>query len=81
MNLKKLLPKMSVILTFGLLLSSCSSPANTVNKTEAPSVMETKAEITSIPTNDDQIGNLMDLSGDIVIDGSSTVYPITTAVA
>ncbi len=50
-------------------------------QTEAPSVTSAPAEKTSVPTVVEQNDPRSELSGDIVVDGSSTVYPVTTAVA
>ena len=81
MYLKKSLPIISIIVIFGILLTACSSPTNSVDQTEAPSVTSAPAEKTSVPTVVEQNDPRSELSGDIVVDGSSTVYPVTTAVA
>jgi len=60
---------LSVMLT--LVLSACAAPAATSAPTTAPQA--TQAAPTSAPA--------MALSGAVAIDGSSTVYPITEAVA
>ncbi len=81
MYLKKSLPILSIIVIIGILLTACSSPSNSVVQTEAPSVTTAPAEKTSVPTVVEQNDPRSELSGDVVVDGSSTVYPITTAVA
>lgn len=81
MYLKKSLPILSIIVIIGILLTACSCPSNSVVQTEAPSVTTAPAEKTSVPTVVEQNDPRSELSGDVVVDGSSTVYPITTAVA
>lgn len=80
MYLKKLLPIFSTLIVFGMLLSACSSPANSVVETEVPTETSASVEITSTSMVE-ETDPLSELTGDVVVDGSSTVYPITTAVA
>ncbi|PKO18200.1 MAG: hypothetical protein CVU39_01815 [Chloroflexi bacterium HGW-Chloroflexi-10] len=79
MSLKKLFPVFALLVVFSMLLSACAAPVQPTTSVEATSVSgATQVPATEVPTNDSP---LKDLSGDVVIDGSSTVYPITVAVA
>jgi phosphate transport system substrate-binding protein len=78
-----------IFLAFVVLLAACAGPAAepteevTVAPTEeeaAPTEAEVEAtpeEVEEEPTPTEEVV----VSGDVVIDGSSTVYPVTTAVA
>ncbi|PKN87997.1 MAG: hypothetical protein CVU46_02440 [Chloroflexi bacterium HGW-Chloroflexi-8] len=80
----------SILVLMAVLLSACSAGNATSPTDKTPTLAATSAEnegnsvVDMTPTtasSGDIIPGLAELSGDVVIDGSSTVYPITTAVA
>ncbi|MAT43188.1 MAG: hypothetical protein CL609_12670 [Anaerolineaceae bacterium] len=72
MSFKKLLPIVVLLVALSLVLSACAAPAS-----QPTVVSEGDAD-----TSEDVIEPVAsDLSGDVIVDGSSTVYPITVAVA
>ncbi|MHB8134240.1 MAG: PstS family phosphate ABC transporter substrate-binding protein [Anaerolineaceae bacterium] len=80
----------SILVLMAVLLSACSTGNTTSPTVETPTEAATSAEnggnpvvdmTPTIASSGDITPGLAELSGDVVIDGSSTVYPITTAVA
>jgi phosphate transport system substrate-binding protein len=83
MLIRKTFSLVTLLVITGLLLGACSPAAPTSAAAETTST-PVQASVMASPTSsaEPQEGaGLADLNGDVVIDGSSTVYPITAAVA
>ncbi|MGB4594853.1 MAG: phosphate ABC transporter substrate-binding protein PstS family protein [Anaerolineaceae bacterium] len=83
MNTKKFVSTGLIALLVVMMVAACAAPAATQAPTAAPTEAPTEAP-TDAPTDaatDAPTEAPVLLSGDVVIDGSSTVYPITVAVA
>ena len=76
---KKFVVLLFVMLISSLLLAACSESALTPapDEPESPSEVEQNQESNSVV----EPSELSSLEGDVIVDGSSTVFPITTAVA
>lgn len=76
---KHLLSSLSLVVVSGLVLGACSAPAATSAPTQAP-VATQAAKPTDKPA-EPTAAPVKELAGDVAVDGSSTVYPITEAAA
>jgi len=78
---------LGLLLAAALVLSACqpAAPATEEPMAEEPMVEEPTAEPmvepTAEPTAEEPMVDLTSLEGEVVVDGSSTVFPITSAVA
>ncbi len=81
----KLFTLLSATVALALLLSACGTPATEAPAaTQAPaatSAPATEAPTAQTPTEAPTEAPVMQLAGDIAVDGSSTVFPITEAAA
>ncbi|MCB0114921.1 MAG: hypothetical protein KDD84_12560, partial [Caldilineaceae bacterium] len=70
---------------FAMMLAACTTaaPATQAPAAEAPAAEATEAPAEEAATEDGMLPevNPLELSGDIIIAGSSTVYPLTEAMA
>ena len=73
---KKLLVSMAVLVASGMLFTACAPAAEPAPAEEPTSAVEAAPEEVA-PAEEPAV----EISGDVLIDGSSTVYPITVAVA
>jgi len=74
---KKLYGLMAVLVAGTLLFAACAPAAPTAEAEEAALAEEEAMEEEAVPAEEES----MEISGDVLVDGSSTVYPITVAVA
>jgi phosphate transport system substrate-binding protein len=81
MSQRKFFSVISVFMVISMLLAACSasSPVSENEPTTSTASQATVSTDTTVVTNNES--TTVDVSGDIIVDGSSTVYPITTAVA
>lgn len=75
MSQRKLFSVISIFMVISMLLAACTASTPVAENQPTTSTVSTD----SSAANDGTL--MLDVSGDIIIDGSSTVYPITTAVA
>jgi phosphate transport system substrate-binding protein len=73
---KKFFAMMLVLLIAMMAISACQTSTPAPEATQAPAAETVVEEVVEIEADE-----LAALSGDVIADGSSTVYPITTAVA
>jgi phosphate transport system substrate-binding protein len=81
MSQRKFFSVIGVFMVISMLLAACSasSPVSENEPTTSTASQATVSTDTTVVTNNES--TTVDVSGDIIVDGSSTVYPITTAVA
>ena len=77
MRTRKLVTALGIIIA-GAMLAGCGTPASTPTSSPAePTKAATASATTEMPTT----APTTELAGNVAIDGSSTVYPITEAIA
>jgi len=76
---KNIVPLFMIIIIASLVLTACSGSALTPAP-EQPSADQPDPTLPSV-SEQEEVSQLGSLSGDVIVDGSSTVFPITTAVA